>query len=100
MDSDIIDQLIVNDTIHLIYYLDHAVSNENLSEIKRKPFILWTVGKILNENSNDPYYFLISSGRLYRKNTPSTYEIVVKKAILKLIPIYKIPMNFDANFFS
>jgi len=91
MRENINDLLEPNDKIWLVYYLDHALAREKIDIVKSKPFILWTIGKILNEKDNDKFYFLVNSGRLYRIQPPQEYQVIVKSCIVKKKLIYTIP---------
>lgn len=96
MKTDINDLLEPKDKIWLIQYYDHAVARENIEDVRKKPFILWCIGKILNlDDTEDNYYFLVNSGRLYRIQPPLEYQVIFKKAIIKKEVIYVIPTELN-----
>lgn len=70
----------------LIYleYLDHGCSPEEIDEIKRKPLVLWCVGKIINpSDSHNPYLVVVSSGTRFRHQDTTNFEYILKSTIIK-----------------
>ena len=75
--------------IFYIEYLDHAYSEEDLDEIKKKPFTLWSIGHIFKEESD--YLVVVPNGAKYREKKPSGYDIILKNCIIKKEKIFTIP---------
>jgi hypothetical protein len=93
------DILLPDDKLHLVYYLDHAYTKEKPEAIKKKPFVLWCCGKILNENDSVPYLFIVCSGRLYRSEPAFHYEVVVKNCIIDKIELHQVSkLNLNKIF--
>ena len=84
-------QLEKGSKLYYIEYLDHACFDEPINVIRKKPFILWCCGYIINENKeNDSYYAIISSGTRLRPQRQKRWEYVLKSAIIKKEVIYQV----------
>lgn len=75
--------------IYYFEYLDHAYSEDSLDEIKEKPFILWAIGYIYEEQ--DEYIVVVPEGAKYREKVPKGHNLIVKSCIKKKELIYTIP---------
>ena len=83
------------DEIVLVKYYDHAQTKESLEEIRKKPLLLWCVGKIVNKHTNDPFYCLINTGAIGRFKKPLWRDIIMKNCIKSIDVIFTIPKSFD-----
>jgi len=84
-------QLEKGSKLYYIEYLDHASAYDPIDVIRKKPFILWCCGYIINENEeNDPFYAIISCGSRLRPQRPKRWEYVLKSAIIKKEVIYQV----------
>ncbi len=81
--------LCCGDSLYYFEYLDHMCTDKFPHDLEKKPPILWCCGKIIKETNN--YIVVVSSG--IRDRNPSaelTYEIVLKRAIIKNLLVYKV----------
>jgi len=83
------------DRIHLIIYYDHAQTQETIEQIREKPILLYTIGKIVNEHTNDNFYALVNTGSIGRYKKPNWRDIIMKSCIISKKIIYTIPENFE-----
>jgi len=83
-------RLVKDDVLYYFEHLGHGISYESPKQISDNPLILWCVGQIANEDSNDPYFAVISCGTKNRQQKPKIYEYIVKSCIIKRIPIYQV----------
>jgi DUF1009 family protein len=88
-------KLKAGDKIYFILYYDHATTQESIEEIREKPFLLWSIGKIVNLHTDDNFYVVLNTGSVGRYIKPKWKDIVFKKAIKFMKVIYEIPKNFE-----
>lgn len=83
------------DEIHFILYYDHATTQESIEEIRKKPLLLYCVGKIVNMHTDDPFYAVLNTGSVGRYMKPKWKDIIMKNCIKFMQVIYEIPKNFE-----
>jgi predicted fused transcriptional regulator/phosphomethylpyrimidine kinase len=83
------------DKIHLILYYDHATTQESIEEIRKKPPLLWCVGKIINLHTDDPFYVVLNTGSVGGYIKPNWKDIIMRNAIKSMEVIYSIPEDFE-----
>jgi len=82
------------DKIHLILYYDHAQSQESIQELRKKPPLLWCIGKIINMHTDDTFYVVLNKGSVGRYLKPNWKDYIMRNAIKSMKVIYTIPENF------
>ena len=83
-------KLVKDDILYYFEYLDHGRTYESPRAIHDNPLVLWSVGKIVNEDSDGLYFAIISCGARNRNYKPEYYEFIVKSCIIKKVPVYQV----------
>ncbi len=83
------------DDIYFILYYDHATTQETIEELRKKPLLLWCIGKIVNLHTDDNFYVVLNTGSVGRYIKPKWKDVIFKNAIKFKQVIYTIPENFE-----
>jgi len=97
IDYDLHVKLKAGDKIYFILYYDHGTTQESIEKIRNNPLLLWSVGKIINEHTNDLFYIVLNTGSVGRYIEVKWKDIIIKSCILEKRVIYTIPKDFDKH---